>query len=87
MNTIAINSKTYEGAEMYAKLHNISVSDAVEKAVLLLIEKVQAKKKFTDTAEFKEALAYVKSKAAKGSIPVPPDENGLDALIEAKYKL
>ena len=87
MNTIAINSKTYQGAEMYARLHNVSVSDVVEKAVLLLLQKVEPKQKFTQTAEFKKALAFVKSKAAKGGNPVPVDEDGLEALVEAKYKL
>lgn len=31
MNTIAIDSKIYEGVEKYAKLHNITVDDVVEK--------------------------------------------------------
>ena len=30
MNTIAIDSNIYKGAEMYAKLHNISVEHLVE---------------------------------------------------------
>ena len=32
-------------------------------------------------------LALVKTKAAKGGNPVPADEDGLEALVEAKYKL
>lgn len=87
MNTIALNSKTYQGAEMYARLHNVSVSDVVEKAVLLLLQKVEPKRKFTETAEFKKALAYVKTLKAKGGEPIPADENGLDALVESKYAL
>ena len=35
MNTIAIDSNIYKGAESYAKLHNISVTAAIEKAVSL----------------------------------------------------
>ena len=31
MNTITIDSKIYHGAEMYAKLHNISLRQMVEK--------------------------------------------------------
>jgi len=31
MNTITIDSKIYHGAEMYAKLHNISLKQMVEK--------------------------------------------------------
>lgn len=87
MNTIALNSKTYQGVEMYARLHNVSVSDVVEKAVLLLLQKVEPKQKFTETTEFKQAFAFVKSKAAKGGNSVPVDEDGLEALVEAKYKL
>ncbi len=85
MNTIAINSKTYQGAEQYARLHNVSVSDVVEKAVVLLLQNVQPKQKFTETTEFKEALAYVKTLKAKGGNPIPADENGLEALVEKKY--
>lgn len=33
MNTVTINSNVYRGAEQYANLHNISVADAVEKAI------------------------------------------------------
>ncbi len=72
---------------MYAKLHNISVSDTIEKAVLAFLQRFQTKQKFTDTAEFKEALAYVKTFKAKGGMPIPADENGLDALVETKYAL
>ena len=35
MNTIAIDSNIYKGAESYAKLHNISVTAAIEKAISL----------------------------------------------------
>lgn len=87
MEIVAINSNIYRGAEQYAILHNISVSDAVEKAILLLLQKVQPKPKLTETTEFKKALAYVKTLKAKGGKPIPADENGLDALIEKKYML
>ena len=43
--------------------------------------------KFTETTEFKEALAYVETMVSKGGKPVPPDANGLDALVEMKYAL
>lgn len=43
--------------------------------------------KITETTEFKEALAYVKTMVSKGGKPVPADENGLDALVEMKYAL
>lgn len=87
MNTIAINSQLYQNAEAYAKLHNISVTAAIEKAVYLFLQRVQPKQKITDTAEFKDALSYVKSLKAKGGRPVPASENGLEALVENKYKL
>ncbi len=85
MNTIVINSKTYQSAELYAKMHNVSISDVVEKAVSLLLQKIQPKEAYTDTTEFKDALAYVKTLKAKGGKPIPEDENGLDALVEMKY--
>ena len=45
MNTIAIDSNIYKGAESYAKLHNISVTTAIEKAISLFLQKVQPKQK------------------------------------------
>lgn len=36
---------------------------------------------------YKEALARMKTLSGKGGMPVPEDENDLNALIEAKYKL
>ena len=47
----------------------------------------QATQKFTETTEFKEALAYVETMVSKGGKPVPADANGLDALVEMKYAL
>ena len=87
MNTIAIDSNIYKGAESYAKLHNISVTAAIEKAISMFLQKVQPKQKLMETTEFKEALAHVKSIVPSGGNPVPADENGLDALVEQKYKL
>lgn len=34
MNTITVDSKIYKGAEIYAKLHNISVDRLVEKYLM-----------------------------------------------------
>lgn len=87
MNTVAINSNIYRSAVQYANLHNISVSDAVEEAILLLLQKVQTKQRLTETKEFNEALTYVKSIVPTGGKSVPTDENGLDVLVEKKYKL
>ena len=77
MNTVAINSNIYIDAEQYAHLHNISMADAVEKAILLFLQKVQPKQKLTETAEYRDALAYVKSIVPTAGKPVPADENGL----------
>ena len=41
----------------------------------------------TVATEFKEALAYVKSIVPTEGKPVPADENGMDVLVEQKYKL
>ena len=75
MNTIAIDSNIYKGAESYAKLHNISVTAAIEKAISLFLQKVQPKQKLLETAEFNDALSYVKTLKAKGGKPIPADEN------------
>lgn len=42
---------------------------------------------FSQTEEFQKALALVKTMTVKGGNPVPADEDGLEALVEAKYKL
>ena len=54
MNTIAIDSDIYKGAESYAKLHNISVTAAIEKAISLFLQRVQPKQKLLETAEFND---------------------------------
>lgn len=87
MNTVAIDSNIYKGVEKYAKLHNITVGDVVEKGVLLLIENFQPKESIQKTKKFQDALAYVKTLKAKGGKPVPSDENDLEALVEKKYML
>lgn len=85
MNTVAIDSNIYKGVERYAKLHNITVGDVVEKGVLLLIENFQPKQSIYKTKKFQDALDYVRTLKAKGGKPVPADENGLEALVEKKY--
>lgn len=45
-----------------------------------------SKQDVTKTAEFQEALSYVKSLQLKGGKPVPADEDGMNALIEKKYQ-
>ena len=56
MNTISIDSNIYKGAELYAKLHNISVEAVIEKGLTLLLENLTSKKKVADeNAEFQKA--------------------------------
>lgn len=87
MNTVSIDSNIYKSAESYAKMHNISVTAAIEKAISLFLQKVQPKQKLLETSEFKDALSYVKTLKAKGGKPIPAEENGLDALVSKKYAL
>ena len=46
MNTIAIDSNIYKGAESYAKLHNISVTAAIEKAISLFCKRYNLSKSY-----------------------------------------
>lgn len=93
MYEIAINDPgIYLDGETYAKEHHSSLEELVNKYVASLADLVRSRKKqrevpFTQTDEFLKALAFVKTKAAKGGTPVPVDEDGLGALVEAKYKL
>ncbi len=87
MYQVAINKNVYEGANVYAKLHNTTIAETIEKAVLSFLQSKQSKQNFTETTEYKQALAYVKTLKAKGGRPVPEDENGLDALVDKKYML
>ena len=87
MNTVSIDSNIYKSAESYAKMHNISVTAAIEKAISLFLQKVQPKQKLLESSEFKDALSYVKTLKAKGGKPIPAEENGLDALVSKKYAL
>lgn len=87
MNTVTLNRDTMKYAEEYARQHNISVSDAIERGVMLLWGKLQERQDAAKSMEYQNALAYVKTLKAKGGKPVPADENGLDALVEERYSL
>ena len=39
MNTISIDTNIYRGAEIYAQLHNISITELAEKALLKFVGK------------------------------------------------
>lgn len=88
MNTISIDSNIYKGAELYAKLHKISVEAVIEKGLTLLLGNLTSNKKVADeNAEFQKALAYVESLTAKGGKPVPADLDPMAVFVEEKYKL
>ena len=93
MYEIAINDPTiYLDGETYAKEHHSSLEELVNKYVAGLADLVRSRKKqravpFTETDEFRNMLELVKTKAAKGGMPVPVDEDGMDALVETKYKI
>lgn len=88
MNTISIDSNIYKEAELYAKLHKISVDAVIEKGLTLLFGKLTPKKKIVDkNAEFQKALAYVESLTVKGGKPVPADIDPMDVFVETKYNL
>lgn len=42
MNTVAIDSNIYKGVERYAKLHNITVGDVVEKRCAIINRELSA---------------------------------------------
>ena len=87
MATVTIDSTLYRGVELYAQSHNKSVNQVIEESLAHLIGKFRSKQDVTKTAEFQEALSYVKSLQLKGGKPVPADEDGMSALIERKYQL
>lgn len=93
MYQIAINDPmVYLDGETYARENHSSLEELVNKYVANLAALVRSRKKpstvpFSQSEEFKKALAFVKTKAAKGGNPVPVDEDGLASLVETKYML
>lgn len=93
MYEIAINDpKVYLDGEAYARNNNSSLSEMVNRYVASLAAKLRSSKKhqkvaLDKTEDFQNAMNYVKSLAAKEGGTVPAYENGLDALVEKKYKL
>lgn len=92
MNTISIDSDMYKGAAEYARRYNISIKEVVEHDIQLVIGTINAnvtkrERSKTDKLGIDEAMEFVKTLSASGGSPVPADENGMDALIEEKYKL
>ncbi len=84
-NTISIDSNALRWAEMYAKLHNMSVSDVVEKSIALLVGKRDTSKPLPRTSDFNAAMELMDCLMIAGGNPVPADENGKGAVADAKY--
>lgn len=91
MNTVAIDSDMYKGAAEYAERYDMSIKEVVEHGIQLLIGNMSANKAKNRTKagglSTKEALDFVRTLSANGGSVVPADENGIDALVEEKYKL
>lgn len=85
MNTISVTNSTYKGMETYAKVHNISMSDAVERGLKLLISQINKPKPSEKKEDLASAFAFIDTIPARGGRPIPGDERGIDALIEKKY--
>lgn len=86
MNTITIDSGIYRRAELYAKLHNISVRDAIERGLTMLVS-TKFSKENKKVSQLDKAMDLMDSMMIKGGKVVPSDANGIEALIETKYKL
>ena len=87
MNTISIDSDIYHGAEMYAKLHNISVRDVIEKSITMLVGKFQLDKSKTHGKQLEQAMALMDTMMVKGGKAVPADsEEFNNALAFVKTK-
>lgn len=92
MNTIIIDSEMYKLAAEYAERYNMSIKEVVEHGIQLVIGKIspnaaKRKKAKADRLSMEKAMDFVKTLSASGGSSVPADENGIEALIEEKYKL
>ena len=86
MNTITIDSNIYKSAELYAKLHKISVEDVIEKGLTLLLGKLTPKKEVADeSAEFEKAMAIMDTMMIQGGEPVPSDVDPMAVFVEGLH--
>lgn len=85
MPTITIDTHLYEEVERYAKKHDISVRELIER--FLSGFKHTEENPVVELLSFDKAMSLVKTLSAKGGKPVPPDERGIEALIGEKYTL
>lgn len=88
MNTISIDPNLYKGAELYAKVHNISIKSLVEKALLNILgqenSSFELKKEADLSPEVKSLIGIIKPSSQEEDI------NGRDARMEhlnEKYAL
>lgn len=87
MNAVTIDNNRYRTAEMYAKLHNISIKAVVARSLDLLFGQAKTDVLTDKESDFDKAMAVMDSMMIKGGKQIPADENGINALIEQKYEL
>lgn len=88
MNTVAIDSNIYKGAELYAKLHKISVEAVIEKGLTLLLGKNTLKKEVADEdVELEKAMKLMETMMIQGGKPVPADVDPMAIFVQEKYGL
>ena len=88
MNTVAIDSNIYKGAEFYAKLHKISVEAVIEKGLTLLLGKMTLKKEVLDEdVELEKAMKLMDTMMIQGGKPVPADVDPMAIFVQEKYGL
>lgn len=87
MNTITIDSNIYKGAEMYAKLHNISIESVIEKGMTHFLGKLIPQAAKEEKQSLDEVLALMDTMMISGGDVVPTEENAMETLVDSKYKL
>ncbi len=88
MNTVTINRDAYQSAEAYARQHNISIEEVVEKGISLLMEKIKIRSRSARnrSSEFEHAMAFMDTiMMKKGGTPIPSDEDGKGIVARMKY--
>lgn len=88
---MTIDNNVYRKAELYARMHNISVERLIEQTIMKLVDleptAPQPDKSFKDSDEFKNAMAYMETLVADDlTSPVDSDEDGRDVRT-GKYNL
>ena len=86
MNTVTINGDVYQNAQMYARQHNISIEEVVEKGISLLMEKIRSRSARNRSSELEHAMAFMDTiMMKKGGTPIPSDEDGKGIVAKMKY--